>query len=230
MLTSPLFVYRTSGASTAVVSAARPGRATRASSTPVSRNSLQVPREPVAHAVPRVDLVLALGPAVAFARVDDELRLAARLDEGVVELERLRERRAEVVLAVEDQRRGLALRRVVERRAFRVLAARIERVGLQVEPAELPDVGREVEADPIGDDRKRHRGREAVGLRDRPAGHEAAVAPAGDRDAVELRDPVADECLDAREDVLQVSAAHVSEVGLCELRAAPDAAADIRKE
>ena len=66
--------------------------------------------EPGLDAVPRVDLVLALRPAVALARVHDELDLAAGLDERVVELRRLRQRRAEVVLAVEDQRRRLALR------------------------------------------------------------------------------------------------------------------------
>ena len=62
--------------------------------------------------------MLALGPAVPLARVDDELDLAARLDERVVELGRLRERRAEVVLAVEDQRRRLAPFRVEDRRAL----------------------------------------------------------------------------------------------------------------
>src|SRR5205823_231194 len=59
---------------------------------------VEVAREPVAHAVPGVELVLALRPAVPLARVDHELRLAARLDERVVELERLWQRRAEVVL------------------------------------------------------------------------------------------------------------------------------------
>ena len=40
--------------------------------------AVEVPVEPAADAVPAVDLVLALGPPVALARVDDELRLAAR--------------------------------------------------------------------------------------------------------------------------------------------------------
>ena len=69
----------------------------------------EVLREPVADAVPRVDLMLALGPAVALARIHDEFGLAARLYERVVELRRLRQRRAEVVLAVKDERRRLAL-------------------------------------------------------------------------------------------------------------------------
>src|SRR4029077_18306985 len=100
---------------------------------PISPAGLQVPREPVAEAVPRVDLVLALRPAVALARVDHELRLAPRLDQGVVELERLRQRGAEVVLAVEDQRRRPALVGVVDRRAPRVLALRVVRLGLEEE-------------------------------------------------------------------------------------------------
>src|SRR5262249_60407332 len=107
------------------------------------RNDLgEVPREPVAHAVPRVDLMLSLGPAVALARIDDQLRLASRLDERVVELERLRERGAEVVLPVEDQGRRAAFGRVVDGRAARVLAVRLVRVGLQEQLVELPDARR----------------------------------------------------------------------------------------
>src|SRR4051794_22381048 len=114
-----------------------------------------MPREPVADAVPGVELVLALGPAVALARIDDELGLAAAFDERVVELERLAEWGAEVVLAVEDQRRRLALVRVVDRRAIRVLAGGVPGLGLQVEPVELADVRRRVEADPVRHDRER---------------------------------------------------------------------------
>src|SRR3954471_21568270 len=121
-------------------------------------------REPRAHAAPAVEQVLALGPALAPARGDDELRLAPGLDEGVVELESLPERRAEVVLAVDDQRRRLALGRVVDRGAARVLALRVVRIGLEEEPVEMADVRGRVEADPVSDDRERDRGGEAVGL------------------------------------------------------------------
>src|SRR6185437_4329788 len=112
----------------------------------------QIPRKPVANAVPRVELVLAFRPAVALAWVDDELRLATALDERVVELECLAERRAEIVLAVKDQRRRLALVRVVDRRAVRVFAVRIPGLRLQIEPVELADVRGRVEADPVGHD------------------------------------------------------------------------------
>ena len=95
-------------------------------------------------------------------------RLAARLDERVVELERLWQRRAEVVLAVQDQGRRAAVAGVVDGPAPRVLARRVVRFGLQEEPVELADVRRRVEADPVGHDREWHRGGEAVGLRDRP--------------------------------------------------------------
>src|SRR5512132_3636548 len=94
---------------------------------------LDVPREPVAHAVPAVGLVAALGPTVTLAREDDELGLAAGLDERVVELDRLCERRAEILFAVEDQRRRLAVPRVVDGRAPCVLAVQVGRVGLEVE-------------------------------------------------------------------------------------------------
>src|SRR5436305_1741072 len=154
-------------ASRPAAGAPAPGRAESRAGGPLSAG-VEVPREPVARAVPGVELVLALRPAVPLARVDDELRLAARLDERVVELERLGQRRAEVVLAVQDQRRRAAVAGVVDGRASRVLAGRVVRFGLQEEPVELADVRRRVEADPVGHDREWHRGGEAVGLRDRP--------------------------------------------------------------
>src|SRR3954447_378364 len=113
-----------------------------------------MPREPVSNAVPGVDLVLALRPAVALAWIDNELCLAAAFDERVVELERLAERGAEIVFAVEDERRRLALVSVVDRRAVRVLALGVPGLGLQVEPVEMADVGRRVEADPVRHDRE----------------------------------------------------------------------------
>src|SRR5262249_60046956 len=94
----------------------------------------EVPVEPGGDALPGVDLVLSLVPAVALARVEDELGLAAGLDERVVELDRLGDRRAEVVLAVEDQRRRRAPVRVVDRRAACVLALPGVRVGVEGEP------------------------------------------------------------------------------------------------
>src|SRR5260221_6614593 len=56
------------------------------------------------HAVPRVDLVLALRPAVPLTRVDHELDLTAGFDERVVELGRLRQRRAQILLPVADRK------------------------------------------------------------------------------------------------------------------------------
>src|SRR5205809_5783403 len=76
--------------------------------------------EPVADPVPGVDLMVALRPAVAFARIHDELCLTAGFDEGVVELGRLRERRAQIVFSVQDQRRRLAFVRVVHGRPARI--------------------------------------------------------------------------------------------------------------
>src|SRR4029077_16557525 len=58
----------------------------------------------------------------------------------------------------------------------------------------------------------------------------AAIAAAADSDAFAVDDPVPHERVDAREDVLQVAAAHVAEVRLREVRAPADAAANVRQE
>src|SRR5258708_22826061 len=108
--------------------------------------------------------MLALRPAVALAWIDHELDLAAGFDERVVELRRLRQRRAQVLLPVDDQRRGLHVARMEDGRPLRVRAVRIVRLALEKESVELADVRRVVEARPVGDDRVWNRGREAVRL------------------------------------------------------------------
>src|SRR5436190_14346149 len=130
-------------------------------------------REPGSHSLPRVQDVVALHPAVAFSWVDDQLRLHSRFDERLVELLRLADRGAQVVFAVEDQRRRLAVLRLDDRRARIVFAAFLERIRIEEELVEPADVRREVETPPVGDAGERNGRGEAVALRHGPRGHEA---------------------------------------------------------
>ena len=63
----------------------------------------QVAVEPVAHSRHRVDLMVTLVPAVALAGIDHEFGVHALRGQRVVELLALRQRHAQVELAVHHQ-------------------------------------------------------------------------------------------------------------------------------
>ena len=129
-----------------------------------------------------------------------------------------------------DQRRSLDPAGVHHRRAVEVVAVRVVGVGVQEQLVEPPDVRRVVEREPVGDGCRRNRGLEAVGLRDRPGRHEPAVAAAVDPDALAVGDAVGDQDVDAGQDVVQVAAAHVADVGAGEDLAVAAAAAGVGLE
>src|SRR6185437_9378423 len=84
-----------------------------------------------------------------------------------------------------------------------------------------------VVAEPVGDSGSGDGGLEAVGLGDGEHGHESAVAPAGDADAVGIDGVIFGDGIDSREDVAEVAVAKVFAVGLGELFAFAVAAARI---
>src|SRR5882672_261527 len=65
----------------------------------------------------------------------------------------------------------------------------------------------------VGDARAGHGGLEAVGLRDAPHGHEAAVAPAGEAEAIGIDGSGAEGFLHAGEDVAKIAVAEIADVG-----------------
>ena len=87
-----------------------------------------------------------------------------------------------------------------------------------------------VVGEPVGDARSGDRGAEAMGLGDGEHGHEAAVAPAGDADAVGIDGVFGQDGIDAGEDVAEVAVAEVFAVGLGEGLALAKAAAGIGHE
>lgn len=186
--------------------------------------------QPCERARERVAQVVALPPAVAAARVDDQLGLAACGDERLVQLTRLAGRRAAVVGAVEDQRRRARAAGSGDRRARDVRCGRVGRVARQEQLVEGRDLARVVEAEPVGDARERDRGGETVALRDRPRRHEAAVGDAADRHARRIGDTGPLQRVDAAQQVVQVLPAEIAEVRSRERLSAPGAAARVRQQ
>jgi hypothetical protein len=78
--------------------------------------------------------------------------------------------------------------------------------------------------------RDRDRCGEGVGLRGSPGRHEAAVGDTGDAHAIARDDPGLDQGIDAGEDVLEIAAPEVAEVGARELLPAAGASADVGQQ
>ena len=187
----------------------------------------QVGIEPGQGALDYVAAVLGTGEHVAFVFVDYELRFDAQRFQGVPEFVGLRGGAFAVALADEDQRRRLYFLDEIDRRAFGIDRGIVVNRCAEERDHPLVDAILAVVALPVGDAGAGHGGLEAVGLRDGPHGHVAAVAPAGDAEAVGIDGRGVDGGVDARQDVAQIAVAEILDVGAGEGLALAEAAARI---
>src|SRR6185436_3241852 len=169
--------------------------------------------EPGHGAADEVLAVVGLPDRVPFAGIDHELRRDSQGLQGVPELVGLRDRTLDVPLSHQDERRGLDLLDERDRRAagvdFRVVVHR----GAEVRDHPLIDAVLPIIALPVRDPGSGDRGAEAAGLGHRPHRHVAAIAPAGDADALGIDRQGLQDLVDAGQDVPQVAVPEVLDVG-----------------
>ena len=173
---------------------------------------------------------LRLADAVGLAGQDQEVGGHADRQERVVELPALRDGHPLVLVAVDDEARGLHVAGVEESRAVHVHLRVLPRPGAEVGAREVRDVGGAGERGEVRDRGAHDRRLEPVGLRHDRRGHEAAVGPAVDREPIGVGDAPLDERVDALHEVLVVLDAPVAHVGGAELLAVAAAAARVREE
>ena len=150
---------------------------------------------------------------MAFVFEDHQLCFNTKRFQGVPEFVGLRRGTFAVAVANDDQGGSLHVLDKIDRRAFRVdLGIIVDRLAKERNHP-LVDFIFAVVAEPIGDAGAGHGGFEAVGLRDSPHGHEAAVAPAGKAEAVRVDGSDAQGLVDAGEDVAKISVAEIPDVG-----------------
>ena len=188
----------------------------------------QVGIEPGQGALDYVAAVLGIGEHVAFVFVDYELRFDAERFEGVPEFVGLRGGDFAVAVADENERRSFYFFDEIDRRAFGVDLGVVVNGFAEERDHPLVDEIFAVVALPVGETGAGHGGFEAVGLRDGPHGHVAAVAPAADTEAIRIDGRDFDGFVDAGHDVLEVAVAKILDVGASERLALAEAAARIR--
>ena len=132
------------------------------------------------------------------------------------EFERLRSRAFSIAVTDERQGRGGDVPDVIDGRAFCVDLWVFVNRGPEVWNHPLVDGVFAVVGEPVGDACPRHRRTEAVGLRDGKHGHESAVAPAVDTDAIGVDRIMRQNGIDAGENVAEIAVAEVLAVGLGE--------------
>ena len=138
-------------------------------------------------------------------RVEDQLGRDAAVAQRGVPLLGLADRAGEVVLAVQDQGRGGDLVDLRERRHRGVPLGLLPRRAAELVAAhQRAVVAGAVHAHQVADDAAGDGGLEPVVVAGQPAGHEAAVAVAGDREPVGVGEALGDERVDRLEEVVGV--------------------------
>src|ERR1700730_18175007 len=121
-----------------------------------------------------------------LARENDELRIYAVMPERADPLFTLLDRNAIVVVRMQHQRRRLDVFGVLERRSVPVLVEIVEQESIEVVLVTVGAVARPVIADEVGHAAQRNRRLETIRVSENPVGHEAAVAAAGDAQAIAI--------------------------------------------
>src|SRR5215813_2901960 len=165
--------------------------------------------------------------AVAFTRVAEEDRFDAALLQRAIVLFGLRDWHAQVALAMSDHDRRLDAINVSHRRPFAVSLGRRPRLAYEAVFHQSRNVALAVEAVPVADAGMPYSGFEAVGLCDRPEGHEPAIAAAHYDQLVGVGDALGHDGVDAGHEVLEILATPIADVGDGELIAVTDRAARI---
>src|ERR1700683_4635240 len=124
------------------------------------------------------------GEVVILAWKDDELSCNAVMLQGAEPLLTLLDRHAKVVVGMENQGGSFDVARIFQRRCVPVLIEIVEQKSLEVVLVPVCAIARTVVADKIRNAAQRDSGLEAVRVSQNPIGHVAAVAAAGDSQAV----------------------------------------------
>src|SRR5579883_2184114 len=185
------------------------------------------PRQGTFHDVPTVSGSVDL---VALAGIDHELRGDAQRFEGVPELTRLGNRAFQVALTHKDERWCFHALDESDGRTARVNLGVIIHGGAEVGDQPLIDAVLAVIALPVGDAGAGDGGAKALGLRDGPHRHVAAVTPAGDGRAIFIYRGRLQDFVNSGEDVAQVAVAEVLHISARELLAVAVTAARVGKE
>jgi len=192
--------------------------------------SAEVGVEPVDGADDAVAVVLGLDEHVAFVVVDDELGFDAEGFEGVPEFVGLRGGTFGVAIADEDEGGSFGFPDEIDGSAFGVDLWIVVDGFTEERNHPLIDFVFAVVAEPVGDAGSGHSGAEAIGLRDGPHGHVAAIAPAGDAQAVRIDGSGFEGFVDAGHDVAKIAVAEIANVGEREGFAHAETAAGIGLE
>src|SRR5262245_42219414 len=151
--------------------------------------------------------------------IDDELRPHAETLQRAICFERLADRNALILFAVEDQRWSFDVGQVIERRLFFEHLARLPRGSAVQTFALLDSIG----GSPIRYDVRYpgavSRALESIGVADYPRRHITAIAPAGDSQPALVRNSDFDQVVNAAHDVIVIDFPHELRVRLGEFRA-----------
>src|SRR6185437_1243493 len=167
---------------------------------------------------------------VAFMRIDNELGRYTECDECMPEFVRLRRRAFAVAIADDDERGRLDILDKSNGSAFGVDGGIVVDRIAEIKRHPLVDLVFAVIAEPVSETRADDRRFEAMGLRDSPHGHVAAVAPAGDAETIGINGERGEGGVNAGHYVAKVAAAEILHVGARERFAAAITAARIRQQ
>ncbi len=167
---------------------------------------------------------------VAFVGVDDELGLYALGAEGVPHFKALWGGTLAVAVAHDDECGCFGLLDVGDGGAFGVDGGIVVDTGTEERQHPLVNGVLAIVALPVADACAGDGGGETMCLRDGEHGHEAAVAPAGEAEAVVVDGDLFLDGVDAGEDVAEIAVAEVFDVGLDEFFSLTHAAAGIGLE
>src|SRR5262249_50894427 len=123
-----------------------------------------------------------------LARVDHQLARHAVILQSAEELVALTDRYDDIFRTVDDQRGRFHALDVVDGREAIVAAAPLVWAGAVGDLVPCAYLGHAVERAPVADAGAHHGRLEAIGLRDRPGSHKAAVAPAADAQPLRVGD------------------------------------------
>src|SRR5262249_12255511 len=171
-----------------------------------------------------------LAHLVTLSRVDDQLGLDAELPQPSVKLLGLAGRYAAVLLAVQDQRRPGRRAEPDDRRALQVACLLLARPAAQQVVVERRVVGGAPAAGQVTDAGHNNAAAKDRPGRDGPGRQVAAVARADGRDAVRVGDALGDAMRYPGEDVVELRAGWIGQVGPGEGLPAPGAAPRVGHE
>src|SRR5580692_5845802 len=126
---------------------------------------------------------------VILAREEYDLRVDTVMFQGAKPLLTLLDRHTEIVVGVQNQRRGFHVLSELQRRSVPVLIEIVEHDALEVVLMAVSAVASAIVTDEIGDASQSDGGFKPGGVPENPVGHVPAVAAAGDAQAVRV-DPL----------------------------------------